>query len=120
MQKPRSFVMKRILVAYVAVGLGAMVALAASPEIEAAIKTLKAIGGDAGKLKMFCDLSKVMVAIGDKDDPAAEKQIDDYVKQLGSDFEAAWNAGDDLDENSADAKEYYAVVDALEERCPKQ
>lgn len=112
--------MKRILVAYVAVGLGAMVALAASPQIEAAIKTIKAISGDAAKLKTFCALSKVMLAVGDKDDPAAEKQIEGYLKQLGSDFETAWNAGDDLDENSADAKEYYAAVDALEEKCPKQ
>ena len=112
--------MKRILVAYVAVGLGALVALAASPEIEAAIKTLKAVGADPAKMKTFCELSKVMVAVGDKDDPVAEKQIEDLIKQLGSEFEAAWDAGDDLDENSADAKEYYAVVDALEEKCPKQ
>jgi hypothetical protein len=61
-----------------------------------------------------------MVAIGDKDDPAAEKQIEDLVKRLGSEFETAWDAGDGLDENSADAKEYYAVVDSLEEKCAKQ
>lgn len=112
--------MKRILVACLAAGFSAAVAVAASPEIEAAIKTLKAIGSDPAKMRTFCELSKVVVAIGDKDDPEADKQIETFLKQLGSDFEAAWNAGDDLDENSADAKEYYAVVDALEEKCPKQ
>jgi len=109
--------MKRIVVACVAAGLGAMVALAASPQIEAAIKTLGAVGADAGRLKAFCALNKAMQALGENDDPAAETQIDGLLKQLGGDFETAWNAGDDLDESSADAKEFYDALDALEDKC---
>jgi hypothetical protein len=112
--------MKRILVAYLAVGLAAMAAVAASPQIEAAIKTINKVGGDAGKLKTFCALSKVLQSMGEKEDAAAEKEIETYLKQLGTDFETAWNAGDDLDENSADAKEFYAAIDALDEKCAKQ
>ena len=37
---------------------------------------------------------------GDNPDAAAEAQIDGFVKQLGPDFETAWNAGESVDENS--------------------
>ena len=35
-----------------------------------------------------------MDAIGEKEDAAAEAKITGLMKQLGPDFEAAWNAGD--------------------------
>jgi hypothetical protein len=40
------------------------------------------------------------------------------MKQLGPEFENAWNAGNDLDEKSADAKAYAKGFDALIEKCP--
>ena len=39
------------------------------------------------------------------------------MKKLGPTFEAAWNAIDDIDENSEDAKAYNASVDELAEKC---
>jgi len=110
--------MKRILAAYVAIGFGAMAVWAASPQIEAAIKTLNATAADPAKVQLFCALNKVMMAVGDKQDPAAEKEIEDLFDKLGDDFEAAWTAGEGLDENSPDGKEYNAALEALEDKCP--
>jgi len=109
--------MKRVLMAYVAVALGASAVLAASPEVAAAIKTIQSVGADAGKLKLFCALNDILQAAGEKEDPALEKQIDDIIKRLGPDFEAAWDIGDELDEDSADGMEFFAAVDTLAERC---
>ena len=58
-----------------------------------------------------------MDAMGDKDDAAAEAKISDMMKQLGPDFEAAWNAADDLDENSADGEVYSTAMDQLTTKC---
>ncbi len=40
------------------------------------------------------------------------------MKQLGADFLAAWNAGNDIDEKSADGKAYAKGIDSLIEKCP--
>jgi hypothetical protein len=109
--------MKRLVVAAVAVCLAAAPAFAAAPKIEAAIKTFKAVAGDANKLKTFCAMSKVMDSMGEKADPAKEKEIEGYMKQLGTDFEAAWTAGDGIDENSADGKALNAALDDLSGKC---
>jgi len=110
--------MKRILVACVAAGLGAHIVLAAAPEIEAAIKTLQAVGADPGKLKTFCELNKIMQAVGKKEDPDAEKQMEDIAKRLGPEFETAWYSADELDETSPDAQAFYTAADALGAKCP--
>jgi hypothetical protein len=108
--------MKRLVVAAVAVCLAAP-AFAAAPKVEAAIKTFKAVAGDPNKLKTFCAMSKVMDSMGEKADAAKEKEIDGYMKQLGADFEAAWTAGDGIDENSADGKALNAALDDLSGKC---
>lgn len=92
-------------------------ALAASPKIDAAVKTFKAVAGDAGKLKTFCAMSKVMESAGEKEDPKIDAQIQGFIKQLGADFETAWAAGEDVDENSADGKAYNAALDDLSAKC---
>ena len=96
--------MKRIVVAAVAVCLAAAPAFAASPKVDAAIKVFKAVSADPAKLKTFCDMSKVMDAMGEKQDAAAEAKIQGFMKQLGTEFETAWNVGNDVNENSADGK----------------
>jgi len=58
-------------------------------------------------------------ALGDKEDPAAEEKIDAMTKQLGPDFEKAFAVMEDLDENSADAKEFYEAFDQLDTKCTK-
>jgi hypothetical protein len=109
--------MKRFVIASVAACLAAGPAFAAAPKIEAAVKTFKAVAADPAKLKTFCAMSKAMDSMGDKANPAVEKQIDGYMKQLGPDFETAWTAGDDLDENSADGKALNAALDDLSGKC---
>jgi hypothetical protein len=64
--------MKRILVTCIAVSLGAYPGFAASPKVEAAVKIFKAVSTDAGKLKIFCEMTKAMDAMSDKQDAAAD------------------------------------------------
>jgi hypothetical protein len=109
--------MKRILIAGAAVIIGASTLPAASPAVDLAIKTIESVGADPAKLKIFCSLNKVLQESGEKDDPASQKQVDDLVAQLGADFSAAWDVGDELDENSADGQAFYGAVDALAEKC---
>jgi len=109
--------MKRFAFAAVAVCLAAAPAFAASPKVDAAVKTLKAVSADPAKLKTFCDMSKVMNAMGEKQDAAAEAKIDGFMKQLGTEFETAWNLGNDLNENSPDGKAYGAALDDLSGKC---
>lgn len=109
--------MKRILVTCIAVSLGAYPGFAASPKVEAAVKIFKAVSADAGKLKIFCEMTKAMDAMGDKQDAAAEAKIQGYTKQLGTDFETAWNAGDDADESTPDGAALRAALDDLAGKC---
>ncbi len=111
--------MKRIVIACVAVAFAASVAPAASPPVDAAIKKIQAITADAGKMKVFCEFDTALEAIPeDKEDPVAEKAADDIVTKLGADFAAAWEVGEELEEESADGKEFVAAVDAIAEKCP--
>jgi hypothetical protein len=111
--------MQRALIAGLVVCLGAYSALAASPKIEAAVKTFKAVGADPAKLKTFCAMSKAMDEAGDKQDQAAEAKIMGFMKQLGPDFETAWSAADGVDDSSADGKAYLAGLDELADKCPQ-
>jgi hypothetical protein len=97
--------------------LGAGVVTAASPQVDLAIKAVEAVGNNPGKLKLFCELNKLLQAAGEKEDAAAQKQIEDLVAQIGPEFSAAWDIGDELDENSEDGQEFYEAVDTLAEKC---
>jgi hypothetical protein len=46
--------------------------LAASPKIDSAVSVFKSVSADAGKLKTFCAMTKVMDAAGDKEDAVAD------------------------------------------------
>jgi hypothetical protein len=109
--------MKRILVTCVAVSLGAASCFAASPKIEEIVKTFKAVSADAGKLKIFCEMTKAMDAMADKQDTAIEAKIQGYVKQLGAEFEAAWNAISDVDVETPDGKAITAALDDVSGKC---
>jgi hypothetical protein len=110
--------MIRALLASSAVCLTALGALAADNKIDSALATFKSVEGDAGKLKIFCEMSAVMDKAGDDPDDAAQAQIDGFIKQLGPEFQTAWDAGDDLDENSPDGKRLDTALDALGDKCP--
>ena len=97
--------------------LGASVAPAASPQVALAIKAVQSVGNDPARLKLFCEFHKVLQSVGDKEDEATQKKVEDLVARIGPDFSAAWDIADELDENSADGQEFYDAVDTLAEKC---
>jgi hypothetical protein len=113
--------MKEIVAAALACGLLASPAFAASANIETAVKTFEQVGTDEGKLKTYCEMSKVMSSGEDDEDEAKaealDKQMQDYMKQLGPDFESAFEAGADLDPDSEDGKAYDAALTSLDGKC---
>jgi hypothetical protein len=68
-------------------------------------------------------MSKLSAGGGDDADEskseALDKQMQEYMKQLGQDFETAYEAGADLDPESADGKSYDAALDKLDDKCGK-
>jgi hypothetical protein len=111
--------MTRALLACAAVCLTTIAVYAADPKVDAAINTFKQTEGDAAKLKTYCAMSDVVEAQGDKEDAAADAKTDDFLKQLGPDFEAAWDTADEADENSPDGKRLSAALDELDAKCPE-
>lgn len=114
--------MKPFLAAIAACGLLVSPALA-NPAIDAALKTFEAVGNDPAKLKTYCEMSKLSAGGGDDVDDskseALDKQMQGYMKELGPDFETAYEAGADLDPESADGKSYDAALDKLDGKCGK-
>jgi hypothetical protein len=107
----------RILILAAAACLLAVPANAANPKVESATKVFQSVASDPAKVKTFCEMTKTMDNAGDKGDAATDQKIEGYMKQLGPDFQTAWAAGDDLDENSADGKQYNAALDDLSKKC---
>jgi hypothetical protein len=96
-------------------------ALAAGPDAATIKKSIEQAASDPAKVKAYCDMSKKMEQIGDDDKKAeaAGDEIDGYFKTLGADFEAAWNAGQDADENSAEGKAFDEAMSKLDGACTK-
>src|SRR5262245_27112783 len=113
--------MKRIVAAVLGASamalLGAGISPAASPQVDLAIKAVQSVANDPAKLKLFCEFHKLLQSVGDKEDDAAQKQIEDLVTRIGPDFSAAWDIADELDENSADGQEFYDAVDTVADKC---
>jgi len=99
-----------------ALALLAIPAHAASPKVEAAIKTIRAVAADPNQLKTFCALLELEK--GDKKaDPKTEAAIDGYVKRLGTEFQSAWDVVESIDENSPDGEAIDAVLDEVDDKC---
>ncbi len=79
-------------------------AIAVDAKVQSAIDSISAVAGDPAKLKTYCEMSDVLDAAGDNANGAADTKVDTYLKQLGPDFEAAWDVVDNLDDNSPDGK----------------
>ena len=122
--------MKRTLIACAAIACAGGLAIAASPEVDKAIKTIQSATADPAKLKLFCGVSDdddeeeaadakdaKADATEEKDDPAEEKQAADNLKKLGADFAAAWAVGEKLADDSPDAKEFATAVEAITAKC---
>jgi hypothetical protein len=93
----------------------------ANPEVDSAVKTFEKVGGDAAKLKIFCEMEKFESsadpAAGQEELDAIDEQMTDYVEQLGAEFKAALQAAGQPD--SADAKTYGLAFGALIAKCPE-
>lgn len=112
--------MNKLLAACAFCGLFAGPVLAANAAVDTAVKTFDAVGNDAAKLKVYCEMSKVMSSADAEDDSKAEeldKKMDGFMKDLGPEFQSAFEAGADLDPESADGKTYDAAMDKLDEKC---
>jgi hypothetical protein len=105
--------MSRALIICISLCLLSVVASAADANVDSAIMVLKQTDADASKLKTYCEFTKTMETAGDKEDAATDAKIDRYLKQLGPDFETAWNTGESVDESSVDGKAFGAVLDEL-------
>jgi hypothetical protein len=113
--------MKRTLIVCAAIAGVASLAAAASPEVDKSIKTIQSAAADPAKLKLFCALDDATEEAPEgqaaKADPAQDKQVEEILKQLGADFTAAWDIGDNLDEKSPDGVEFTAAVEAITAKC---
>ena len=109
--------MPRVLVAFVAFCLCTSCASADDPKIESALKEFKAVGADPARLKIFCEMSKVLDAVDEREDAAAEAAIEGYLKALGPEFQKAWDVGEDIDETSPDGKALTDAIDELAGEC---
>lgn len=102
-------------------GLLASPALA-DAKVDAALKAFSAVENDPAKIKVYCEMSKAMnsAAEDEKDEAKAaalDKKLGDYMTQLGSDFQKAWDTGADVDPESADGKKMSDALDKLEAKC---
>lgn len=100
------------------------IALAASPAVAAAdaasiTKSIEAAAADPVKTKAYCDMAAKFEEIGDdeKKAEAAGDEIDGFFKTLGADFEAAWDAGQNADENSPESKAFDEAMTKLDAKC---
>ena len=107
----------RRIIPLCALTLLAVPAHAASPQVEGAVQVFRSVANDPAKLATVCQLAKVMDEAGDHLDAATEEKIQTIVKQVGPEFETAWNLGDELDEDSPDAAAYNAALDELASKC---
>jgi hypothetical protein len=120
--QPMEQTMKKILAAIAVCGFFVAPALAVSANVESAVKAFDAVAADAGKLKTYCEINNVMSTASDDDDDAKsealDKQVQALMKELGPEFEAAFETGADLDPESEDGKAYDAAIDKLDGKCP--
>lgn len=82
-------------------------------------KSIDAATADPVKTKAYCDLAAKFDEVGDdeKKAEAAGEQIDGYFQVLGADFEAAWDAGQNATEESAEGKAFDDAMTKLDAKC---
>lgn len=94
-------------------------AYAATVDAAAITKSIASVQSDPAKVKAYCAMSKKFEEIGedDKKAEAAGDEIDGYFKVLGSEFEAAWTAGQNAEETSAEGKAFDETMTKLDAAC---
>jgi len=91
--------------------------LAASPEVEAALKAFQTIGADTNRLKAFCELMKIEEENAEKVAPSVKLKLNRLLDELGPDFITALKTAEDINAASDDRKVLLAALDRLFEKC---
>jgi hypothetical protein len=112
--------MKRILVSCLAIAGGIGVLLAASPEVDRAIRTLKSVSADAGKLELFCwflrEEEKVMFD-RTMSSEVRTKRLQELEAKVPPDIAHVLLTADGVDGTTRDGREFYAVYRAVKRKC---
>jgi selenocysteine lyase/cysteine desulfurase len=111
----------RALAAATALFLIATPALAASPQVEAAVKVLQAIGSDRAKLDKFCKVMKIVEGIQARLERLEARITTSLEEALGDNFKAYREAAkkiEDAEDESPDSKALTTAMDDLTDKCP--
>jgi len=96
-------------------------ARAASPPVEAAIKTLVKIPADTAKFTAYCTLLGEMESVPETDAAkyeALEDQLDAVIETYGADVLKAWNVLSEAEPDTDDGKAIAAAFEEIEAKCP--
>ena len=87
-------------------------------------KVVQSISGDKAKMQTYCDLGKLnqqMAAADEKKDTKTLQDLgpkaDALMEKLGPDYAKLMDGLDQVDENSAEGKEFAASFDTLDKQC---
>jgi hypothetical protein len=87
-------------------------------------KVVQTISADKTKMDAYCRLAKLqqeMSALDEKKDmqklQALGQQADAEAAKLGPDFEKMMDGLEQVDENSAEGKEFVAILNGLDSKC---
>jgi hypothetical protein len=89
-------------------------------DVNAAIKTISELTGDAKKVAGYCAISKEMAGIAETDTAKMEElgtKMDTYLTGLGEQYAEAFEAAESVTPESEDGKKLDAALGALEDKC---
>jgi hypothetical protein len=108
----------RALLTATALSLLTIAALAASPEVESALKVFQALRTDPTRLKAFCEVMQIEQENSGRENPLLEAKLDKLLDELGADFKAALETAEHVEPASEDGKILDAALDQLSDECP--
>jgi len=87
-------------------------------------KVVQDVGSNKPKLDAYCKLAKLQQEMGQLDEKKDIKKLQDLSNQadaeaqkLGPDFEKVMDGLDQVDENSAEGKDFAATLASLDAKC---
>ncbi len=96
----------------------------AKPTMADVQKVISTISSDKTKMQAYCDMGKLneqMVEADKKKDKKAlqtlGKQADDLAQKLGPDYAKVMQGMEQVDEKSAEAKQFSDAFEALDKQC---
>jgi hypothetical protein len=87
-------------------------------------QVVQSVIADKNKLQAYCALSKLQQQMSQLDEKKDQKkaealanQADAQAQKLGPEFESMMDGLDEVDPNSAEGKEYMAILENLDKQC---